>query len=269
MHTPTFVMMNLTPPNPRYPRHRGFTLIELLVVIAIIAILAGMLLPALSKAKNKAIVANCSNNLKEFTLATMMYADTYNDKLPVLSTDGTLSGAGGYWPWDMPARVALLLTQNGAQRHILYDPGFSKQDNDNLWNFSSNYKVIGYAMTFPAGQPVTNRVQITNINDTLQPKSFVVNGVTVTPTPADRVLLADAVLSNTENRNSPSIVYKGRGLGGGWTDPKGHTTSHMAGKVPAGGNQSFLDGHVEWKRWPKMTVRTTDNAAGSSPCFWW
>src|SRR5262245_31838207 len=61
---------------------RGFALIELLVVIAIIAILAGMLLPALGKAKYNGMKAACINNLRQQYLSQMMYADDFNGKFP-------------------------------------------------------------------------------------------------------------------------------------------------------------------------------------------
>lgn len=229
---------------------QGFTLIELLVVIAIIAILAAMLLPALSKAKERARIANCKSNEHQLSLATLMYANDNQERLPDCQNLGV-------WVWDVSAYVITNLQQGAVRQDIFYCPNeyyLYNSSTPNAWQaFTQSrtppfpYIVTGYIWMFPNSRADAVLTSFTNVVKTTTPRLGY--GIATTEIIADPTIFLNSMSGRQYDHISAA----------GGTSVR---TAHLNGPRPTGGNTTFLDGHIEWRNFNQMTNLANPTAGG-------
>jgi prepilin-type N-terminal cleavage/methylation domain-containing protein len=230
-------------------RQSGFTLIELLVVIAVIAILAGILLPALAKAKAKSQGIKCMNNNKQLSLAWIMYANDNNDQMT-----GNLSGGGGHPSTNVTWCVGVL------------DNTTSTSDSDNTnTTIIMNSQLGAYSASYliykcPADKSLSNgrsgvpRVRSVSMNCYLGWNSDVMaTGYNLATKMGDLIKPSPSMTWVFHDEREDSINDAWFFVSMGSFDPINPTADRMvdwpASYHNRAGAMSYADGHSEIKVW--------------------
>lgn len=235
---------------PRQKFRLAFTLIELLVVIAIIAILAGLLLPALSKAKTKAKLTKCISNQRQIGVALAMYVEDFTDKYPQYANWATWGGAKGVRADNLHGalvieslRMVNPYTKNTELYHCPADVG------DALWNSKNCFSDWGnsYLMVWKADRYGVAYIggDDGNIDGQIVPPA---KGSDIGKRPSTKIMLGDWPWDGRDYNNPESF----------WHNDKGKPVWPML----------YGDGHVKFFTFPPE-ITNMQSVVSDINAAWW
>lgn len=271
--------MKVCQTNPR----RAFTLIELLVVIAIIALLMGIIVPSLNKAKVAAQKTICVNNIRSQALGVKLYAEQNDSIIPY--------NVGGNWFWDMSFYSTNQISRLADIDHrSFFCPvnKLKKSDDARFWQFSwvdgpepeapksrpdggpipladeskltvkrqkELFRVMSYVYMFDRlnTSGASMYANITQLRTGEKP--VWIKKMSDLRNASSTVMIADATISQAVDDNFDKITAGGLYSKYGVYDMSNHLSSKRSstgtrGLVPSGGNIAFADGHVIWRDYP-------------------